>query len=72
MYKCIRDFNVETCDEDGFPTDKFFVIKSGTEWERNNYTNIIGGDVHLDSVDDSRWIEISYDTLKDYFIESEE
>lgn len=71
MYKCIRNFNIETYDEDGFPTGKFPVIKIGTEWERNNYTNIIGGDVHLDRVEGSQWIEISNDTLDDYFIESE-
>ena len=72
MYKCVKDFNIETYDEDGFSTEKFSVIKSGTEWERNDYTNIIGGDVHLDSVDGSQWIEISNETLKNYFIESEE
>lgn len=69
FYECIKDFKIENYDEHGFPTCEFSTIKRGSEWERDDYAGIIGGDVHLESVDGSQWIEISNDALKDYFKE---
>lgn len=72
MYKCIKDFSIEECDDNGFPTGGFFIIKSGTKWERNRCMDIVGGDVHLECADGSQWIEISYDDLDKYFTKTDD
>lgn len=69
MYECMKDFELEKYDEDGFPTDEYMAIKKGSKWKRDDSTNIIGG-VHLESVDSSKWIEISKKTLNEYFRET--
>lgn len=71
VYECINDFCVEKYDENGFPTEKYITIKKGTKWELNNHTDLIGGENHLDKIDGTEWIEISNDTLRYYFKESE-
>ncbi len=67
FYECIKDFQIEIYDEHGFSTCEYSTVKSGSKWERDDDTDIIGGDVHLDSVDGLQWIEVSNDTLSDYF-----
>lgn len=69
MYECMKDFVLEKYDEDGFPTDEYMAVMKGSKWKRDDSTNIIGG-VHLESVDDSQWIEISNKTLNGYFRET--
>lgn len=72
FYECIKDFQIENYDEHGFPKCEYSTIKSGSKWERDDETDIIGGDVHLESADGLQWIEISKDTLRDFFKESED
>ncbi|MEH2957810.1 hypothetical protein [Candidatus Merdisoma sp. JLR.KK006] len=60
------------CDEDGFeiPNECGFV-KVGSIWERDDDVSIIGGDVHLESLDnvsDFGWLEITFDDLKENFV----
>lgn len=71
MYRCIKDFNIEKYDEHCFPTGEYSVIESGTEWEIDDDVDMIGGNVHLEKVYGTEWIEISYDTLNEYFEEIE-
>lgn len=69
-YKCINDFNIEKYDDEWMPTGEYTVVSSGTIWELDENTNNIGGEVHLDNVK-LGWIEISIDTLEEYFVEVE-
>ncbi|MFR1834227.1 MAG: hypothetical protein ACLSX5_13885 [Lachnospiraceae bacterium] len=70
-YKCKKPFCVEKYDADGFLIENSgVVIDEGKiyELEESGYT-IIGGEVHLDSVDDSSWLEITKECLEEYFDE---
>ena len=50
-HECIREFAVEKYDDNGFPTDKGMIVKKGTKWEVNKKSNIVGGEIHLDSAE---------------------
>lgn len=72
-YKCVTEMCIPKCDGDGFeiPNECGFVTV-GSVWERDDRTSIIGGDVHLESVDsdsDFGWIEISLKDLEKNFIQ---
>ena len=69
-YKCIKTFVLDSYDDDGFYTDGYMEIKVGEVYEVGN-EKIIGGDIHLDGVNVNRWIEISKETLEEYFVEVE-
>ena len=71
-YKCVKEMCLPKFDEDGFviPNEYGFVTV-GSTWERDDYVNIIGCDVHLESLDnvsDFGWIEITLDDLKENFV----
>lgn len=70
-YKCIKEMCLPKCDGDGFEIpNKYGFVTVGSMWERYDRTSIIGGDVHLESVDhdcDFGWIEISFEGLKKNF-----
>lgn len=71
-YKCVKEMYLLKCDGDGFeiPNECGFV-KVGSVWERDDDVNIIGGDVHLECLDndfDFGWIEITFDDLKENFV----
>lgn len=67
-YKCIKPFMLDTYDNDGFYTDGYMEIKTGEVYEVGN-EKIIDGEIHLDGVNVNRWIEISKETLDEYFEE---
>lgn len=53
------------------PTGKYRTIPDGTVWEPNEYTNNIGGEIHLENENEG-WIEISRDTFEECFEEVKE
>lgn len=60
------------CDDDGheIPNEYGFVTV-GSIWERDDRGSIIGGDVHLDSLNDNSnfgWLEITFKDLEENFI----
>lgn len=71
-YKCIKEMCLPEYDGDGFEIpNKYGFVKVGSVWERNDRGNLIGGDVHLDSLDDDSdfgWIEISFEDLEENFV----
>lgn len=74
-YKCIKEMCLPKCDGDGFeiPNQCGFVTV-GSMWERDGRTSFIGGDVHLDSLNDDSdfgWIEVSSGKLKENFVSVE-
>lgn len=72
-YKCIKELCLPMHDGDGFEIpNEYGFVAVGSIWERDNRANFIGGDVHLDSLDDDSdvgWIEITVEDLKDNFIQ---
>lgn len=71
-YKCIKDMVVDIVDADGFETGDWNIVSVGSIWELNNDINYIGGENHLESIDESTnaaWIEIDDEDLKGYFEE---
>ena len=68
-YRCKKDFPIEIYDEYDMPTMAYTDIKSGTVWTRDDNENYIGGEVHLDNEETMEWIEISHETLSEYFEE---
>lgn len=69
MYKCIKGFAIEKCDEDGFLIDgEYVTIQEDSIWElpeEEDY-RFIGGEVRLES-EEYGWLEISQETLKEHF-----
>ena len=77
-YKCIKLFELDMYTEDGFSTEDTITVNKGNiyEFDTENSYRIVGGDVHLDLVEDYTgnkdvhgWIEIANKTLKEYFEE---
>ena len=52
-YKCIKEMCLPKCDGDGFEIpNEYGFVTVGSIWERDDGTSFIGGDVHLDSLND--------------------
>lgn len=70
-YKCKKSFCVDNYDAYGFLIENSAtVIEIGKIYELDESgSTIIGGEVHLDSIDDSSWLEITNEDLKEYFDE---
>lgn len=69
MYKCIKGFSLEKCDDDGFTIENKYVdIEKGSNWfiPDNADYRFIGGEVRLEN-EEGVWIEITTDTLKEHF-----
>lgn len=72
-YKCKKSFCVDKYDADGFLIENSgIVIDEGKLYELDESgSTMIDGEVHLDSVDDGLWLEITKEHLKEYFDEVE-
>lgn len=74
-YKCMKEMCLPKCDGDGFEIpNEYGFVTVGSIWEMNDGTSVIGGDVHLESVNDNDefgWIEIGIDDLKENFVPEE-
>lgn len=73
QYKCKKSFCVDKYDDDGFLIENSsVVIDKGKIYELDDGNHIIiGGEIHLDSVEDEdgSWLEITKEHLKEYFEE---
>lgn len=62
-----KPYSVEEYDADGFSTGRYMDIKPGTEWEITD-DSYLSGEIHLEGLSDGcGWLEISKETLKEYF-----
>lgn len=71
-YKCIKDFVVNSYDENGLLIEKTFEIKKGTTWkDRTNDMPITIGEYYLErkTNDKLQWIGITKETLEKCFEE---
>ena len=69
IYKCKKEFYVEKHDEDGFliPNEAMVIVEGGYWLSDESGSTILGGEVHLDSLDGKSWIEISKEYLNEHF-----
>jgi len=71
VYKCIKGFLIERCDDDGFTIDgEDYFITEGSLWvipEDKDY-RFIGGEVRFEH-EEHGWIEISKEHLNNHFKE---
>jgi len=69
MYKCIKGFSIEKCDDDGFDIEgEYFEVEKDSIWhipEEEDY-RLLGGEIRLES-NSFGWIEIPLEYLKEYF-----
>lgn len=73
-YECINDFEIEIYNDELWSTGEYFTINKGSIWETNLKPRYGTSDIYLTTCDDNadyNWIEISYDTLNEYFKECE-
>lgn len=72
-YKCKKSFCVDNYDADGFLIENSsIVIEIGKVYELDESgSTIIGGEVHLDSIDNNSWLEVSKEHLEEFFEEVE-
>lgn len=61
-----KPYFVEEYDDLGFPTGDFLDFESGSEWEITN-DRYLDGDIHLNGLTYTVWIEISEETFREYF-----
>ena len=71
-YKCIKEMCLPKCEGDGFEIpNEYGFVTVGSIWERDDGTSFIGGDVHLDSLNDDSdfgWLEMPLEELKENFV----
>lgn len=72
-YKCKETIYLEKCDDNGMMTDKQFAVVKGSRWQEDTECKyrICGGPdtIRLDRIAPKKtdWIEISRETLEQYF-----
>ena len=71
-YRCIKSFMVDSYDDDGFLIENSpRVVDEGEVYTLDETgSTVIGGEVHLDHENGS-WLEITRDSLSEYFKEVE-
>lgn len=69
-YRCKKSFVVDEYDGDGFLIENSqTVIEEGSIYELGKNGTIIGGEIHLDNIEDGSWLEITKEALEEYFEE---
>ena len=71
MYKCIKGFSLEKCDDDGFTIEgEYETVEEGSIWNipKDEGYRFIGGEIRLES-DNLSWIEIAKEHLEKCFEE---
>ena len=68
VYECKKEFEVAKWDNDNDCfSDELMVIEKGSVWGNNGYGHICDGEVRLDNEDTGEWLELSKETLQEYF-----
>lgn len=70
-FKCIKSFFVEDYDGDGFCMNTASCIKKDDifECDTEDKSRIVGADDTIRLVNDKRWLELTEDTVNEYFEE---
>ena len=71
-YKCIKEMRLPKCVGDCFEIpNEYGFVTVGSIWERDDGISFIGGDVHLDSLNDDSdfgWLEMPLEDLRENFV----
>ncbi|MCI8409963.1 MAG: hypothetical protein HFJ09_11960 [Lachnospiraceae bacterium] len=71
-YRCKKSFVVDERDADGFLIEnRQMIIEKGSIYELDENSSILGLEVHLDSIENNSWLEITKEALEEYFEEVE-
>ena len=66
-FKCIKELHLPKYDDyECMIENEFFIVPAGSEWEIQEHSSM--SDIRLES-NDFGWLEITFDTMKDYFVE---
>lgn len=77
-YRCIKSFQVDKYDNDGFDMEELYYINEGDIYKLDieNPCLVPNSDLHLDLVEDCNgnkdvdgWLEITKESLEEYFEE---
>ena len=71
-YICKETFQMNMFDDDGFDMEEVMCIEQGAMFQRTEDDfRLIGGEVRLEGItaDEGTWLEISEETLAEYFEE---
>ena len=74
-YICKETFQVDVYDENGFFDENEMTIHQGAMFERIETNHrLIGGEIRLEGItaDEGTWLELSAETLAEYFDEVKE
>lgn len=74
-FECIEDFFLDKYDENGFWTEEQMVIKKGEvfECDLEDKERIAGSHLHtLRLIGNGKWLELTEESLKEYFKEEGE
>ena len=66
-YRCKESFELDCYTDEGMLNIGRVEIACESTWERDDETDIIGGEVHLDNPETMEWLEISEEDLERYF-----
>lgn len=69
-FECVKELSLPKCDEEGFAIEnEYGYVTVGSKWQLDNSHSIIGGEVHLEGLDNVEfgWIEITKEELEEYF-----
>lgn len=71
-HECIKELQVDCYDDNGHYEEKENVIEVGSIWiieDEEDTFRMIGGDIRLikEGINEYSWLEISKDTLEEYF-----
>lgn len=71
IYRCKEEFYVEKYDENGnlLENEGMLIVEGGYWLSDESGSTIIGGEVHLDSLDGKSWLELTKETLNERFEE---
>lgn len=73
-YRCVKEFGLPKVNDGGIETGDYYFIEVDSTWELNENKHYLSTGCHLERVENvadviPEWIEISKDTLGQYFEE---
>lgn len=71
MYECIKNFQVNEVDDDGYDeSSRKINIRKGSMWQlSSDATTLTGADLRLEEINGSSWLELSKERLANFFKE---
>lgn len=69
-YRCVKILYLFEYDDDGFLTENIVEVDEGEVFQLSlDIHKIIGGEETIHLENENKWIEITFETLNEYFVE---